>query len=238
MKLWFYDARNSSFNEVVVFRCSSSFTMLMLGSRIESKALQQTFPSHARLLLWSLYTYRPPYSPLLPEHTRFLPPKFSEVRDGTSLCIGKKCLLYQPLYFSTDKPRLLDSLFRDPGFIFAGVDVLENMRGLHAFCPGTSIDIEELAVERWCWPKQGIYWKQGLKVLAKSVADLDISHKMPEHVRLSSLGGSKVELTSVEQIEYAAVEVYALFRIGRKMLKHGYAVPNMMKSASDDDDDE
>ena len=186
-------------------------------------------------------TYRPPYSPLLPEHTRFLPPKFSEVRDGTSLfqlCIGKKCLLYQPLYFNTDKPRLLDSLFRDPGFIFVGVDVLENMRGLRPFCPANSIDIEELAVERWCWPKQGIYWKPGLKVLAKSVADLDISQKMPQHVRLSSLGGSKVELTSVEQIEYAAVEVYALFRIGCKMLKHGYAVPNIMKSASDDDDDE
>lgn len=163
------------------------------------------------------------------------------VPEGTRLlqvCIGTKCLLYQPLDFNADKPRLLDSLFGDPALIFVGVDVKEKMNTLlQPFRPPTSIDIEELAVERWCWPKKGVNWKPGLKVLAKSVADnLDIGNKMPERVRLS-LGGSKADI-SVEKIQYAAVEVYALFRIGCKMLKHGYAVPSIMKSACGCHDDD
>ncbi|KAK1398744.1 hypothetical protein POM88_008607 [Heracleum sosnowskyi] len=131
------------------------------------------------------------------------------VVDEWILCIGTKCLLYKPLYFESDPPRLLWTLFRNPKYIFVGVDFDEKKKTTKdvSLDPQVFIDIEDLAVERWCWPKQHIKWKPGLKLLANFFADLDIKERPRYFSPFSNQRGSK-EL-SIERIENACIEVYA-----------------------------
>ncbi|KAK1398743.1 hypothetical protein POM88_008606 [Heracleum sosnowskyi] len=90
---------------------------------------------------------------------------------------------------------------------------------------GNYVDIEAFAVARWCWPINGNYhpvniisglrrWKPGLKVLAKSIADLNI--ETPAGIMYSNWEAKEL---SVEQIEYACFGVYACFRIGRELFQ-------------------
>ncbi|WOH01520.1 hypothetical protein DCAR_0520904 [Daucus carota subsp. sativus] len=168
------------------------------------------------------------------------------------MCVGTKCLLYQTLYSDTNNFNSNPWYYFPPdgSLIFAGVEVRRKFSS-NILISDSYVDIEALAVERWCWPIQIIGgscsskhvmsplgtdegWKPGLKVLARSVAHLNIER--PVRV-MSSTDWSAKELC-LEQIEFACAHVYACFRVAFELLKHGNEMPRMMKSPPPVDDDD
>lgn len=146
--------------------------------------------------------WKPTFSPILKNKTSTL-----------QLCIDTKCLIVQMFYLDCI-PQSLRAFFSDTNFTFVGVEVQDDALKLsneYGLSVSKTSDIQALAMTRWpiCFMR-----KPGLKELANRIVGLYMAK--PLHVCRSNWEARKLTL---EQVEYACIDAYASFRIGRKLLK-------------------
>lgn len=146
--------------------------------------------------------WKPTYSSTLKNKTATL-----------QLCIDTKCLIVQMFYLDFI-PQSLKDFFRDTHFTFVGVEVQDDAQKLldeYGLSVIHTADIQALAMARW---PIAFYRKPGLKQLANSVVGLYM--QKPLHVCRSNWEAGNLTL---DQVEYACVDAYASFRIGRKLIQ-------------------
>lgn len=145
--------------------------------------------------------WRPTFSSILKNKTATL-----------QLCIDTKCLIVQMFYLDYI-PQSLKSLFSDTNFSFVGAEVQDDALKLfdeYGLSVAQTCDIQALAMTRW---PTYFMRKPGLKQLAETVVGLYM--QKPLHVCRSNWEARSL---TMEQIEYACIDAYASFRIGRKLL--------------------
>ncbi|XP_057427131.1 uncharacterized protein LOC130720470 [Lotus japonicus] len=131
------------------------------------------------------------------------------------LCVEDKCLIFQ-LHHMDYIPMSLRSFMTHPEFKFVGVGVKQDIQKLEMDhwleCNG-GIDVARLATKQWPGRYKSL---PGLKCLAKELVGLDM--KKSKDVCLSKWESK--ELTKA-QVEYACVDAYASYKIGKKLLIDG-----------------
>ncbi|KAF5741512.1 putative Polynucleotidyl transferase [Tripterygium wilfordii] len=129
------------------------------------------------------------------------------------LCIDTKCLIIQ-LFYLDRIPQSLKSFLTDPNFTFVGVEVardVEKLRLEYGLNCASISDVRELTMVRW--PTM-FYRKPGLKDIARLVVGLEMPK--PIHVTRSDWQDRVLDLV---QIEYVAIDAYASYKIGHRLLK-------------------
>lgn len=127
------------------------------------------------------------------------------------LCVEDKCLIFQ-LFHMDDIPKSLRSFLTHQDFKFVGVGVELDIKMLkrdYGLECNNGIDVSTLAKTQW--PNR--FSSFGLKCLAKELVGLNL--KKPKEVCTSDWKSK--ELTNA-QIEYACVDAYASYKIGKKLL--------------------
>ncbi|XP_052176374.1 3'-5' exonuclease-like [Diospyros lotus] len=131
------------------------------------------------------------------------------------LCVDTKCLILQ-LFYMDRIPQILEAFLNDSNVTFVGVEVDDDVMKLRSeyglgYCNTcNTVDIQQLAMSRW---PLLYYRKPGLKALANRVANLPM--EKPLHVCRSNW---EARVLDEKQIEYACIDAYACYRIGRKLL--------------------
>ncbi|GAB2218658.1 hypothetical protein Drorol1_Dr00001884 [Drosera rotundifolia] len=137
------------------------------------------------------------------------------------LCIDAKCIIVQ-LFYVDYIPQTLKSFCSNPNFIFVGVEVQDDvakLRQKYGLFYARNKDIRDHAMT--LWPMKW-YRRLGLKAIALDVVGLYM--EKPLHVCRSNCSGSasfpnwEVRELSYDQIEYACIDAYVSYRIGRKLL--------------------
>ncbi|KAJ4771354.1 hypothetical protein LUZ62_055611 [Rhynchospora pubera] len=127
------------------------------------------------------------------------------------LCVGRRCLIFQ-LLFCDFIPDKLRNFLKDARFRFAGVGIKEDadklVRG-YGLEIENLVDLRDLAVEQL---EKRAMRQWGLKNLVKEV--MGVQMEKPRTVALSHWGNCKL---STEQIEYATVDAFASFEVGRRL---------------------
>ncbi|XP_061366079.1 3'-5' exonuclease-like [Gastrolobium bilobum] len=138
------------------------------------------------------------------------------------LCVEDKCLIFQLSHMDDDIPESLRSFLMDYDFKFVGVGVMNDIKKLkneYGLECKNGIDVSTLAVTQW----PGRFSSRGLKYLAKELVGLDM--KKSKDVCTSEW--QLKELTK-EQVEYACIDAYASFKIGKKLLiENKEIIPNL-----------
>ncbi|KAF9594358.1 hypothetical protein IFM89_030487 [Coptis chinensis] len=130
------------------------------------------------------------------------------------LCIENKCLIIQLLYIDRI-PRLLRGFLHDSSITFVGVEVesdvkkLRDSYGLECF---NARDVRKLAMDS-DWASAFTGRRPGLKDLAFEIAGLSMIK--PKKVTMSNWDALVLK---ENQIEYACIDAYVSYRIGRKLL--------------------
>ncbi|KAG8389582.1 hypothetical protein BUALT_Bualt02G0244100 [Buddleja alternifolia] len=131
------------------------------------------------------------------------------------LCEDTKCLIVQ-LFYIDYVPQSLKSFLSNPNVTFVGVEVQDDvlkLRSEYGLACAVAEDIQALAMA--AYPVE-FYRKPGLKELARKLVGLEMAK--PIHVCRSNWENIVLGL---DQIEYACIDAYASYRIGRKLL-NGY----------------
>ncbi|KAK7302167.1 hypothetical protein RJT34_13048 [Clitoria ternatea] len=125
------------------------------------------------------------------------------------LCVEDKCLIFQLAHMDY-VPHSLRSFLIDSKFVGVGImqDIKMLRNGYELECK-TGIDVATLANTQW----PGRFSSKGLKYLAKELVGLDM--KKSKDVCTSEWKSKK--LTNA-QIEYACIDAYASYMIGKKLL--------------------
>ncbi|KAL6954847.1 hypothetical protein U1Q18_034458 [Sarracenia purpurea var. burkii] len=133
------------------------------------------------------------------------------------LCTGTdqmtKCLILQ-LFYMDSIPESIRSFLADPNITFVGVEVGDDaskLRDEYGLSCGRTADIQALAMARW---PQRFFRKPGLKKLADELAGVKM--EKPKHVCQSNWEAREL---NNKQIEYAAIDAYCSYRIGKRLLE-------------------
>ncbi|GMY19757.1 3'-5' exonuclease-like [Fagus crenata] len=124
------------------------------------------------------------------------------------LCVGRRCLVFQLIYASYFPDSLIDFL-GDERFTFVGVGIASDVEKLledYGLKVANVVDLRSLAVEMGNRDLRNA----GLKGLARAVLGMEI-HK-PRSVTLSRWDR---EWLTYEQVQYACIDAFLSFEIGR-----------------------
>ncbi|PHU21523.1 hypothetical protein BC332_06630 [Capsicum chinense] len=127
------------------------------------------------------------------------------------LCVGRRCLLFQLLHKDA-VPRFLVDFLMDPNFKFVGVGVKGDAEKLlwdHKLLVTNTVDLNQLALSVY---GEEVYGKMGLNRMAKEV--LGKVMEKPLNVTLSKWDAEELVY---EQIEYAAIDTFVSFEIGKNL---------------------
>ncbi|KAJ3684946.1 hypothetical protein LUZ61_014110 [Rhynchospora tenuis] len=125
------------------------------------------------------------------------------------LCVGRRCLIFQLLFSDTK----LRNFLGDDRYQFVGVGVKENAEKLYQWYGlnvGSCEDLRDLAAKK-TGQLDMRYWD--LQSLAREFMGVCI--EKPRWVCLSNWSRYMLE---TEQIEYAALDAFASFEVGRKLV--------------------
>ncbi|KAF7086932.1 hypothetical protein CFC21_090174 [Triticum aestivum] len=134
------------------------------------------------------------------------------------LCVGRRCLVYQIIH-GTGIPISLCSFLYLSGFTFVGVGIADDAKRLRAEYSlevSNMVDLRELAANSPHRPRPELR-SAGLKARALAVMGAHIP-KPPEVTMSDWTAPSQ----SREQVEYACIDAYVSFEIGRRLLTRNY----------------
>ncbi|PHU21526.1 hypothetical protein BC332_06633 [Capsicum chinense] len=127
------------------------------------------------------------------------------------LCVAQRCLLSQLLHKDA-VPRFLVDFLMDRNFKFVGMGVKGDAEKLlrdHKRLVANTVDLNQLALSVY---GEEVYGKMGLKRMAKEV--LGKVMEKPLNVTLSKWDAEELVY---EQIEYAAIDAFVSFEIGKNL---------------------
>ncbi|KAL9328049.1 hypothetical protein ACSQ67_003052 [Phaseolus vulgaris] len=127
------------------------------------------------------------------------------------LCIEDKCLIIQ-LFCMNNIPPSLQNFMIDSTFQFVGVGVMNDfgmLKNNYGLKCNKGIDVFVLAKKRW--PDR--ISSASLKYLAKELVDLDM-----EKSKAVCTSDWKAKKLTETQVQYACIDAYASFKIGRMVL--------------------
>lgn len=129
------------------------------------------------------------------------------------LCVGSRCLIFQLLY-ADSIPKSLAEFLLQPDFTFVGVGVEEDVEKLledYELSVGQSLDLRSLAAE-----ELGIreLKQAGLKRLAAQVLGIEVNK--PRRITMSAWDA---EMLNSDQVQYACIDAFLSFEIGRTLIK-------------------
>jgi ribonuclease D len=146
-------------------------------------------------------------------------PSYSPVQNPTALlqlCVGRRCLIFQLLH-ADYIPDDLEDFLADPGFRFVGVGVQGDANRLdndHRLRVANTVDLRGLAAD-------GMQMRRlrqaGLKGIASAVMGVNI--EKPRNVTMGQWDAYEL---SEEQIQYACIDAFVSFEVGRKLLTGDY----------------
>lgn len=125
------------------------------------------------------------------------------------LCVGHRCLIFQPLYCS-QIPDALYNFLSDSNYTFVGVGIqtdLELLSEDHELDVTNAVDLRTIAANEF---NDRSLANAGLKRLAETYMGADLDK--PRRVTLSDWARDSLTL---EQIQYACIDAYVSFEIGR-----------------------
>ncbi|CAO1948094.1 unnamed protein product [Urochloa humidicola] len=128
------------------------------------------------------------------------------------LCVGRRCLIFQIIH-ADYIPNALGDFLGDPDYRFVGVGVrddavrLSNDYGLDVV---TTVDLGELAEEEMGRPDLR---HAGLKAIASVL--MDVTLDKPQRVRTGPWDNYYL---SGEQVQYACIDAFVSFEVGRILL--------------------
>ncbi|CAO2198224.1 unnamed protein product [Urochloa humidicola] len=128
------------------------------------------------------------------------------------LCVGRRCLIFQIIH-ADYIPNALGDFLGDPDYRFVGVGVrddavrLSNDYGLDV---ATTVDLGELAEEEMGRPDLR---HAGLKAIASVL--MDVTLDKPQRVRTGPWDNYYL---SGEQVQYACIDAFVSFEVGRILL--------------------
>ncbi|PHU21534.1 hypothetical protein BC332_06641 [Capsicum chinense] len=126
-------------------------------------------------------------------------------------CVGRRCLLFQLLHKDA-VPRFLVDFLMVPNFKFVGVGVKGDAEKLlrdHKLLVANTVDLNQLALSVY---REEVYGKVGLQRMVKEV--LGKVMEKPLNVTLSKWDAEELVY---EQIEYAAIDAFVSFEIGKNL---------------------
>ncbi|XP_057970878.1 3'-5' exonuclease-like [Malania oleifera] len=125
------------------------------------------------------------------------------------LCVGRRCLIFQLIY-APHIPQSLSRFLANPDYTFVGLGIasdVEKMADDYGLEVSNSVDLRELAA---CTLDARELCRAGLKTLARVVLGKEI--EKPKSVTMSRWDQ---EWLSYEQIQYACLDAFLSFEIGR-----------------------
>lgn len=146
-------------------------------------------------------------------------PSFSRAYSTTAivqLCVGRRCLIFQLLH-ADYIPSALDEFLGDSGYTFVGVGVQADADRLwndYELEVARTEDLAQLAAERMERPDLR---NAGLKGIAAAVMDAHV-----EKPRRVTTGPWDAYELSGEQINYACIDAFVSFEVGRMLLNGDY----------------
>ncbi|KAM7463243.1 hypothetical protein LguiA_031364 [Lonicera macranthoides] len=127
------------------------------------------------------------------------------------LCVGSNCLIFQ-LLFAPEIPQSLKNFLADTNYTFVGVEIdrdVEKLRDSYGLEVQNTVDLRGLAADRT--GKDGMR-SRGLVNIAKEVLGKDF--EKPKNVSWSNWAA---DWLSLDQIQYACVDAFVSFEIGKKL---------------------
>ncbi|KAF6144571.1 hypothetical protein GIB67_006063 [Kingdonia uniflora] len=129
------------------------------------------------------------------------------------LCVGKRCLIFQLLYAVSGLPGSVERFLLEECYTFVGIGIKDDVFKLESdynWRVSNAVDLRDLAIGRYNekWLKN-----VGLKSLAKEVLGIEL--EKPKYVARSNWA---VPYLSDEQVEYATVDAFVSFEIGRILM--------------------
>ncbi|KAF0919581.1 hypothetical protein E2562_029804 [Oryza meyeriana var. granulata] len=135
------------------------------------------------------------------------------------LCVGRRCLVFQ-LYRANNKvPRELVDFLADPAVRFVGVGVDGDVKRLAEHCNlkvASTVDLGGAAAATLGRPELKT---AGLKSLALTV--MGARMEKPKRITISNWAA---ETLTKQQVNYACIDAYASYEIGRRLLS-GESIP-------------
>ncbi|GMH18657.1 hypothetical protein Nepgr_020498 [Nepenthes gracilis] len=125
------------------------------------------------------------------------------------LCVGRICLIYQLIHTPYIPRSLVESLGNE-NYMFVGVEIsgdVEKLLGDYDLTVSNTVDLACLAADR-----RGLRRNAGLKELAREVLGFEV--EKPMQVTRSTWDDVCL---SCEQIQYACVDAFVSFEIGRRL---------------------
>ncbi|KAK1608904.1 hypothetical protein QYE76_032577 [Lolium multiflorum] len=162
-------------------------------------------------------------------------PSYSRVQNPAALlqlCVGRRCLIFQLLH-ADYIPDALAEFLADRSFRFVGVAVQGDANLLskdHHLQVANTIDLRGLAADRMQMPRLR---QAGLKGIASAVMGVNI-----EKPRNVTMGPWDAYELSEEQIEYACIDAFVSFEVGRKLLTGDYSHVHCLAAVEDYTSDE
>ncbi|KAI9159774.1 hypothetical protein LWI28_001807 [Acer negundo] len=142
-------------------------------------------------------------------------PNFHRNQDNPvatlQLCVGRRCLIFQ-LIHAPNIPRSLVNFLLNQNYTFVGVGIdkdVEKLEEDYNMRVGNTVDLRGLAA--YCLEMVGLR-NAGLKGLAREVLGLEISK--PKSITMSRWD---YQWLSAAQIQYACVDAFVSFEIGRML---------------------
>ncbi|KAF7096068.1 hypothetical protein CFC21_098074 [Triticum aestivum] len=133
------------------------------------------------------------------------------------LCVGRRCLVFQLLH-ADFVPPALHRFLANPDFRFVGVGVQDDGGRLsddYGLEVANAVDLRDLAADemRRPWLRQA-----GLKDVAGVVMGANL--QKPRRVTMGPWDACRL---SQEQIQYACIDAFVSFEVGRKLLTGDYS---------------
>ncbi|KNA15087.1 hypothetical protein SOVF_101130 [Spinacia oleracea] len=126
--------------------------------------------------------------------------------------LSSTCLIFQILYCPPPIPKPLSDFLSSDNNVFLGVGIGSDVEQLlvdYDLNVKNTVDLGKLAVEKLPGVRKGM----GLKELARIVMEVEV--QKPKRVTLSRWD---TEWLSYPQIQYACIDAYLSFEIGKKLL--------------------
>nr|XP_043616112.1 Werner Syndrome-like exonuclease [Erigeron canadensis] len=133
------------------------------------------------------------------------------------LCVGRRCLVFQILH-SSHIPESLVNFLRNPNYRFTGVgiwDVVFKLSNDYNLCVWKVADLRELAAEVYDVHELN---HAGLEDLTEWALDKEIYK--PKTITMSNWDE---ECLSPDQVQYACLDAFLSFEIGRILIKGDYS---------------
>ncbi|XP_061354917.1 3'-5' exonuclease-like [Gastrolobium bilobum] len=131
------------------------------------------------------------------------------------LCVGRRCLIFQIIH-APSIPNSLMSFLRNTNHTFMGVGIHEDVEKLlvdYNLGVTNMVDLRTLAADVYGDPEMR---RTGLKTLARRVLETEV--EKPERIRRGRW--DNMWLTA-EQVQYACVDAFLSFEIGRILRPNG-----------------